>query len=78
MYSLTCVKCKQQYQGEEPEAFYCSPCDAERKRIAANIDAQFQPRGEIKSEFQMFEEKAKTHKTPDGRTVQLMNVKHLM
>lgn len=73
-YTHPCVKCKQQYQSEDPDPFYCSPCDAQRKTIAATVDAQFKFVGESNSLLKDFEQNADRNlKTPDGRTVTLMN-----
>jgi hypothetical protein len=40
MYSHPCLKCSKVYQDEDPEAYYCAPCNEERKAIAATVDAR--------------------------------------
>ena len=36
----SCIKCGSQYHDEEPEAYYCDKCLAEKRAIAAQVDAK--------------------------------------
>ena len=60
MNTHSCLKCKNQYQDEDVEAYYCAPCLEEKKRVAAEVDARLasRPRKEIKSALQMYDENA--------------------
>jgi len=40
MNTHSCIKCKATYVDNDPEPYYCSPCNEERKRAAADIDAK--------------------------------------
>ena len=63
MYTHTCLKCHQSYQDTDIEPFYCEPCNAERKVIAAQIDAQrasMPKKAVVKSDFQIAQEKGQT------------------
>lgn len=39
-----CVKCNQLYTSDEADAYLCSKCEGNKKKIAAQIDSQFTPR----------------------------------
>lgn len=45
MYTHTCIRpgCGKQYESEDPDAYYCEPCDEARKAIAAEVDARLGP-----------------------------------
>jgi uncharacterized Zn ribbon protein len=70
-YKHKCLKCHTDYTDHDPEPYFCESCIAERKAIAAQIDATVgnRPRKEAVSDFKQFEAEAKTYTTPDGRTV---------
>ena len=38
MTNHNCIKCKASYQDNDPDDYYCPPCNVERKVIAAEID----------------------------------------
>lgn len=54
-------KCENSYQSEDLEAYYCSTCIAEVKRVAAEVDAKraSQPREAHKSDLQIALEKGR-------------------
>lgn len=56
-----CIKCKAQYEDEEPEAYYCATCLEEKKKIAAEIDARMamRPKKESKSMLQEYDQAPK-------------------
>lgn len=56
-----CTKCGASYQDEDAENYLCEPCVAERKAIAAQVDAQRAgiPRVQPKTDLQMYEESPK-------------------
>ena len=56
----SCIKCKSQYDGSEPEAYYCPKCNDERKLIAAEIDKKIRPESKTMSDLQIFDSVAKT------------------
>lgn len=39
-----CVKCSQEYQSVEQDAYLCDKCEGNKKKIAEQIDRQFAPR----------------------------------
>lgn len=70
----TCIKpsCGKKYESPEEEAYLCSDCRAEKKKIAAQVDAQFLGRvpEPVVSELQAFESSAKKFKDPTtGREI---------
>ena len=79
MYTHPCIKCSTEYQDEDPDAYYCTACNEERKKIAAEIDKKMGNRSTkpVKSDLQAFEEQAITVKTPDGRTVSFIRASQL-
>lgn len=60
MNTHACLKCKTQYEDEEVDAYYCTTCLVEKKRIADEIDAKIamRPRKETKSAMQQYDEQA--------------------
>lgn len=58
-----CTKCGAAYQDEDVEDYLCEPCIAERKAIAAKVDAERAgiPRVQPKSDLQMLEEGQKVN-----------------
>lgn len=71
MYSHACIKCQTPYQDTDPDRYYCPPCVAENKKIAAEIDRKLahSPKKQPMSALQQFEATAKHYKSPDGRTI---------
>lgn len=45
-FTHTCIKseCGKSYQDNDPDAYYCESCLAEKKSIAKKLDAQFSTR----------------------------------
>ena len=72
-YRLACIKCSEVYSTDDPDPYYCAPCEVEKKKVAAKIDAQLGPstnRSHSMSDLQAFEASAKTFIDPSsGRTV---------
>lgn len=66
MNSHHCVKCKVLYQSPDEDAYYCEPCLAEKKRIAAELDAKFgsRPVKKIKTALEEYDEMAKNSPVP--------------
>jgi len=60
-FKVKCVKCKNQYESEEPDDYYCSKCLKEKKKLADEIDAQIasRPKRKAVSELQEFDAIAK-------------------
>lgn len=44
MFTHKCIKCQTSYQDKDPEPYYCTACNAERKAIAAEIDKKMASR----------------------------------
>ncbi len=44
-YPHQCLKCGTQYTDNDPDPYYCEVCIAERKVLAAEIDAKVRSRG---------------------------------
>lgn len=40
MLKHQCIKCHQSYEDNDPDDYYCSTCNEDRKRIAKEIDAK--------------------------------------
>lgn len=61
MIQHKCTKCGASYQDEDAEDYLCASCVADRKAIAAKIDAERAniPRIQPKTDLQMYEEGAK-------------------
>lgn len=70
MNTHECVKCRTSYQSSDPDAYLCYSCQAAKKAIAAQIDAQFVGRVHVtvKSDLQAFEESGQSLNV-DGRIV---------
>lgn len=59
-FSHSCIKCKQKYDSEEPDAYYCAACNETRLKIAAEVDKKLvKPRRETKSLLQEYDEAPK-------------------
>lgn len=41
---LNCIKCSQPYQSVDEDPYYCPECEAEKKRIAAEVDQKMKGR----------------------------------
>lgn len=48
-FNHTCLNkdCQNVYQDNDPEAYYCVTCQAERKRIAEDLDKKFSSRSHV-------------------------------
>jgi hypothetical protein len=57
-YSHACIKCNGVYQDSDPEPYYCSTCNEQRKAIAQEVDAKLanRPRKVLKSDYQIAQE----------------------
>ena len=77
---LPCIKCGEKYEEKEIEAYYCPICLEERNRIAKEVDAKMRnrPKKEIKSDFQAFNDVAKTITLPNGHTVSFARASDIM
>jgi len=64
-FKHTCVKpaCNETYQDTDPDAYYCSKCSDENKKIAEKVNATInsRPRKQIKSALQEYDEAQKIH-----------------
>lgn len=58
MNSHICVKCKEKYEDEEVDNYYCPTCNEDRKRIAKEVDANLSriPKAPVKSDLQIYDE----------------------
>ena len=56
MYEHACIKCDGKYRDEDPDPYYCPPCNEVRKSIAKEIDAKIHPSSPIKGGWALFEE----------------------
>ena len=65
-----CIKCKKTYDSDEPDAYYCSPCNKSRIKIAEEVDKRIasRPRRSAKSDWKTLEETGVLN-VPGGRIV---------
>jgi len=65
-YPHKCIKpaCGQSYTDEDPDAYYCPPCQEANKAIAAKVDSQHQgaPKEQPLSDLQIHDAEAITIK----------------
>lgn len=61
-YTHQCIKCRTSYQDSDPDAYLCASCTAQRKALAAQVDAQFESRPRVQpvSALQEHERNGKT------------------
>jgi uncharacterized Zn ribbon protein len=61
MNTHSCLKCKTQYTDDEVDAYYCSSCNEERKRIANEIDMKLahRPKKQMVSPLQEYDAQQK-------------------
>ena len=61
MSLLNCTKCSSQYAEPDEEAHLCPPCLAEKKQLAAEIDAKrkLRPPRLVKGNLQIYDESEK-------------------
>lgn len=61
MYTHPCIKCGQQYQGADPDPYYCATCEVEKKAIAKRIDetASLRPKKDRFSALQEYDNSPK-------------------
>lgn len=76
-YTHPCIKCRDNYESDEPDAFYCEKCNVERKKIAAQVDKKLAGRVDrnVVSDLQAYDQVAVKLNTPDGRQVSFLKVK---
>lgn len=57
-YKPNCVKCKEKYDSDEPDDYYCPKCNEERLVIAKEVDKKMAmiPRKESKSDWRTLDE----------------------
>jgi len=67
-YTHNCIKCQTQYKDSDPEAYYCTPCNEERLRIAKEVDAKFatRPKKQARSSFGIAQTMGKTINSAAG------------
>jgi hypothetical protein len=65
-----CIKCRTRYSDDDVDAYLCATCAENKKKIAADIDAQFasRPHTEPMSELKLHEMNGKTV-TIEGRQI---------
>lgn len=63
MNTHSCIKCTEEYQDEDTEAYYCPKCLTEHKANAKAIDARLAhiPRTESMSDLQAYDQAQKVH-----------------
>lgn len=69
VYEHQCIKpkCGAVYKDDDEDPYYCSPCREENKKIAVQLDKKFANRTpQQKSDWEAFQEKAKTVPSPNG------------
>ena len=61
--TYSCIKCKETYESDDVEAYYCPVCLEEKKRIAQEIDAKIQtrPKKPTVSALQEYDNAMKVH-----------------
>lgn len=58
-YTHNCIKCSTQYKSNEDDAYYCEPCNEEKKAIAKEVDAKMAnhvSKRQVKSSLQIYDE----------------------
>lgn len=55
---MKCIKCSNQYEESDVEAYLCPPCKEQRDKIAKEIDAKFAGRisKSVKTDLQRYNE----------------------
>lgn len=70
MHNHSCIKpgCSNQYQDNDPDAYYCPSCQEAKKALAAQIDASIgsRPKKEHVSDLQAFIQQGHSMKKADG------------
>lgn len=61
-----CIKCSEEYNEKDKDAYYCPTCLIEKNKIAIEIDKKFanRPKTVIKTDIQILEE---TGSLPTGQ-----------
>jgi len=61
MFKHPCIKCREQYDTDDPDPYYCASCNEGRKAIAAEIDAKLanRPRKETMSALEAYDQAPK-------------------
>jgi len=62
LYKHQCIKCKIQYDTDDPDPYYCEGCHKSVKQIAEEVDKKLamKPKKEVKSDLKIFDELAQT------------------
>ena len=64
-YEHQCIKptCSTTYKDTDPDAYYCSPCNEFKVKIAKEVDAKLlkRPKKPYKSALQEYDEAPKVH-----------------
>ena len=71
MNTHECIKCKRQYQDNDPDAYYCESCRENNKIIAAELEKKFVPRPREKSTLELYDEAPKIHGFPSAKNFML-------
>ena len=61
-YKPVCIKCRERYDSDEPDDYYCETCNEERLKVAKEIDrkiATMPPKRPRMSDLQKFDAIAK-------------------
>lgn len=45
MHTISCIKCGDNYQSEDPDPYYCKSCNDARLALAEEVDAKIRARG---------------------------------
>ena len=45
-FSHQCIKCKSSYSDEDPDPYYCEPCNAARLQVIKEMDGKYNTVGQ--------------------------------
>ena len=64
-YNHKCIKCATDYSDDDIDAYYCTSCLDERKKMYKQMDARHAEalKSQPKSDYQLFDELSKLHKS---------------
>lgn len=72
-FNVNCIKCNTPYKSEDEEAYYCSPCNEERLKLAKEIDAKVKPsKNKGKSAIEEYDNLPKVNGFPNAKSLGLM------
>jgi len=57
-YKPKCVKCGEKYESDEPDDFYCPPCEKIKTEIAKEVDVKLAgrpPKRKVESELKKYD-----------------------